>query len=109
MRNVTKKIAATVLVAALAASLDAAAGETNDSSQGVVNINTASSAELEYLPGVGPSTAKKIVAHRENRRFKRPREIIRVRGIGRKTFAKMRPFLTVDGPTTAEKKIRSKK
>ncbi|MFO8070645.1 MAG: helix-hairpin-helix domain-containing protein [Polyangia bacterium] len=109
MRNVTKKIAATVLVAALVASLDAAAGETNDSSQGVVNINTASSAELEYLPGVGPATAKKIVTHRENRRFKRPREIIRVRGVGRKTFAKMRPFLTVDGPTTAKNKIRSPK
>jgi competence protein ComEA len=70
------------------------------SAEGVVNINTASEAQLELLPGVGPSKAKAISRYRSKRKFKATYELIRIRGIGRKTYRKLRSYLTVKGPTT---------
>ena len=67
---------------------------------GMVNIQTASAEQLELLPGIGPSKAAAIVAHREHRAFRRVEDIMRVRGIGRSTFRHLRSMLTVDGPTT---------
>jgi competence protein ComEA len=69
--------------------------------EGVVNINTAGEAELSRLPGIGPSKAAAIIAYRERgRRFRRIEDLLRVRGIGRATFRRLRPMLTVQGPTT---------
>ena len=65
-----------------------------------VNLNTATAAELERLPGVGPARALAIVAYRERRPFRRIQELMRIRGIGRKTFRRLRPMLTLEGPTT---------
>lgn len=65
---------------------------------GVVNINTATAAELETLPGVGPVTAQDIVEYRETHRpFETIEEIQDVPGIGPKTFAGMEEMITV-GP-----------
>lgn len=76
------------------------------SSQGVVNINTASEAQLELLPGIGPSKARAITRYRARRKFKATYELIRIRGIGRKTFRKLRSYLTVKGPTTLTERPR---
>ena len=68
---------------------------------GVVNINTATAEELMRLPGVGPAKANAILALRERiKRFPRVAAIMRVRGIGRKTFARLKPMLSLEGPTT---------
>lgn len=67
---------------------------------GQVNLNTASAEELQRLPGVGPSRAVAIVAYREQHPFRRVEELMRIRGIGRKTFRRLRPMLTLEGPTT---------
>ena len=75
----------------------------------VININTAGEKELSFLPGIGPSKAKAIIAHREKKPFKRPEDIMRVKGIGRKSFTQIRRYLTVSGPTTAKKKIAAPK
>lgn len=61
-----------------------------------LNINTASQRELELLPGVGPKTAERIIAHRRRERFASVEEIMRVRGIGQKKFEKMRRWLRVE-------------
>lgn len=74
--------------------------------QGVININTAEPDQLRLLPGIGPSKAQRIVAYRTRRKFKHTYEIIRVRGIGRKTFQRLKRFLTVQGPTTLKGKAR---
>lgn len=68
----------------------------------IVNINTATEAELIRLPAIGPSRAKAIVALRARLggQFTHIEQIIRVRGIGRKTFRKLAPMLTLQGPTT---------
>lgn len=67
---------------------------------GVVNINDAASEQLELLPGVGPSRAQAIVAFRKTHPFKRVEDLQRIKGIGKKTFARLRPLITIAGPTT---------
>jgi competence protein ComEA len=77
---------------------------------GVVNINTASEEELIRLPGVGPSKAKAILALRKRMgKFNRIENLLRVRGIGRKTLRKLHPMLTLKGETTLTAKKSSKK
>lgn len=68
--------------------------------EGQVNINTASVSELELLPGIGPSIAKRIVDYREKRSFKQRNNIMRIKGVGQKTFAKIKDYLIVEGETT---------
>lgn len=63
-----------------------------------IDLNHATQAELETLPGVGPATAKKIIAYRERRPFKRTAQLQNVRGIGSKTYRKLAPLVTVDEP-----------
>ncbi|GEM_PF-4147565 len=67
---------------------------------GKININTASTAQLELLPGVGPSIAARIVSYRKQHPFKQRNHIMRVKGVGQKTFAKVKDYLDVEGDTT---------
>jgi competence ComEA-like helix-hairpin-helix protein len=63
----------------------------------LVNINTASPAELETLPGIGPALAARIVAHRgQYGRFRRAEHLILVRGISERRFRAMRSYITVE-------------
>jgi comEA protein len=75
-----------------------------DSSAGVVNINTATAKQLSLLPGIGSSKAQAIIGYRSKHEFKKIEELARVKGIGRKTVKKLRSFLTVSGETTLKKK-----
>lgn len=71
-------------------------GKLRSPGEGVVNINTADRGELQRLPGVGPATAEKIIDYRRQiGRFRSPEQLIDVKGIGPKTFEKMRPFVRV--------------
>lgn len=68
---------------------------------GVVNINTASAEELERLPGIGPARARAILELRTRLiQFRRLEDLLRVKGIGRATFRKLRVHLALEGPTT---------
>jgi len=59
----------------------------------------ASEEDLRRLPGVGPSKAKAILELRARLgRFRRPEDLLRVKGIGRKRLARLRPLLVVDPP-----------
>jgi competence protein ComEA len=60
-----------------------------------ININEAAPEELVKLPGIGPSRAEAIVIERKKRRFRRIEDIIRVPGIGRKTFGRIRHSIRV--------------
>lgn len=69
-------------------------GTTGSTSQ--VDLNTATQAELEALPGVGPATAQAILAwRRDHGRFTRVEELQEVDGIGPKTFSRLAPLVTV--------------
>lgn len=60
---------------------------------GKINLNTATKAELMKLPGVGESTAEKIIEYRTNQRFRSPEDIMNIKGIGQKKYEKIAPFL----------------
>jgi len=68
----------------------------------VVNINTASVKELDALPGIGARTAALIVEYRQkNGPFKKIEELMNVRGVGEKSFLKLKAQLTVATPAAA--------
>ncbi len=61
-----------------------------------LNLNTASAAQIATLPGVGPKAAQRIVEHRDkNGGFKKIEELMNVKGIGEKSFLKLKPLNTV--------------
>lgn len=61
-----------------------------------VNLNTATVEELQTLNGVGPATAEKIIAYREeNGRFMKTEDLKNVNGIGDKTYEKLKEEITV--------------
>lgn len=74
------------------------------SEAGVVNLNDASSEQLQLLPGVGPSRAEAIITYRKTHPFKRVDEVTRIRGIGRKSLLRLRSHLTISGPTTLKER-----
>ncbi len=61
-----------------------------------VNINTATQAQLESLPGIGAKAAARILEYRQkNGHFKKVEDLMNVKGIGEKSFLKLKPLLTV--------------
>ena len=102
------------LVAALAFVMTTAAGaaaqsqpEKPQAATKVVNLNTATQADLESLPGIGARTAERILEYRQkNGSFKKIEELMNVKGIGEKSFLKLKPLVTV-GPARPERTATS--
>jgi len=83
---------------AVAAHADSAASGTGPGI--VINVNTASLEELQYLPGVGETRARAILAERKTRGgFKSVDELIEVKGIGATSLERLRPHARVAGKT----------
>ena len=70
---------------------------------GVLNLNQASAAQLDLLPGVGTKAAHSILDYRAKHPFGRPEELVKVKGFGKKRYERLRPFLAVQGPTTLKR------
>jgi competence protein ComEA len=99
--------AATFLIAAYPQAAAAAQGNTSTRSgakpagTGVVNINSASTTDLEALPGIGAKTAARIIEYRQkNGPFKKIEELMNVRGVGEKNFLKLKEQITVAAAKT---------
>jgi competence protein ComEA len=91
-----------LLVAAAALAVD---GQT--SAKGVVNVNTASSEQLQLLPRIGPALSERIMDFREvNGPFKAVEELVAVKGIGERSLEQLKPYVVTEGETTLKEKIR---
>jgi competence protein ComEA len=72
---------------------------------GKVNINTASVEQLQALPGVGPKLAARIVDYRtKSGAFRATQDLMNVKGVGEKNFAKLEQWLVVGEPAKAAAK-----
>ena len=66
-----------------------------------VELNTATAAELRTLPGVGERTAQRIIEYREEHGgFEKIEDLMNIRGIGERTFLRLRPLIRVDPPVS---------
>lgn len=83
----------------LNASTQAAQAEAQAASKATVNLNLATLDQLETLPGIGRKTAERIIEHRtKNGNFKKIEELMNVKGIGEKSFLKLKPMIVVTPP-----------
>ena len=77
----------------------APAGQASAAATTLVNLNTATAAQLETLPGIGKATAERILEYRQkNGGFKKAEELMNVRGVGEKSFLKLKTLITVSMP-----------
>lgn len=62
----------------------------------LININTAGADQLVKLPRIGEKIAQRIIEFRKkNGKFKKPADLMKVKGIGEKTFARLEKLITV--------------
>ena len=98
-------LGAIAFCAALAFTTPAAASQQQPqgaaASKSALNINTATVEQLETLPGIGRRTAERILEHRSKAGgFKRIEELMNVKGIGEKSFLKLKPLIVGPPPKT---------
>jgi len=97
MKNIIiKGLALSVILGLFVFPLMAQQAQTGKAPSEKINLNTATLEELQKLPRIGPKVAQRIIDFRkQNGNFKKIEEIMKVRGIGEKTFARMKDMLSV--------------
>jgi competence protein ComEA len=101
---VTGLLPAAVAVAGLAFASPALAAFTTKKALGPndrIDLNRASTVELMRLPGVGQKKAQAIVALRSRQPFRKPEDVVAVKGLGAAWFAKVKAHLVVGAPLGA--------
>ena len=103
----SRALFATLMIVCLSAagatvSAQNAAAKPAAAAAAVVNLNTATVSQIATLPGIGDKTAERIVEYREkNGGFKKVEELMNVKGIGEKSFLKLKALITVGDPKSA--------
>ena len=100
MTRIMMAAIAAIALSATAASAQARASAPKPTATAAapVNLNTATAEQLATIPGVGAKTAERIIEYRQkNGGFKKIEDLMSVKGIGEKSFLKMKPLITVVG------------
>ena len=105
IRNSTRRGWLSALALACALLVSAAAGAADSAPlSGLVNVNTATPQQLQLLPGIGEARAHALVALRKQRGgFGSLDELKDVKGIGDAGLERMRPYVKLEGKTTAKR------
>jgi competence protein ComEA len=78
-----------------------------EAQSGKVNVNTATAQELTLLPRVGGSIAKRIIEFRtQHGQFQKAEDLMLVKGIGKKMYEQLKPYIVLAGPTTLNTDVR---
>lgn len=111
MQMVSRKISiAHILILCLALAIgpvSALAQKSGPASNEKIDLNSATAKQLQSLPGIGPTTANRIIEHRTKvGKFDRIEEIINIKGMGEKKFQKIKDRLVVHSeiPKAADRK-----
>ena len=111
MRKSHLIVLAVILIASISTSAMAAEAQPVPvpTATGVVNINTADTAQLALLPRVGVKAAQRIADYRkEHGNFRKTSDLMQVKGFGEKSFQRLSAYVTVEGKTTLTAKIHIK-
>ena len=96
-----------ILAVATLCSFSPAWANTKKPPEHPINLNTATSEQLQQVPGIGPVTAEKILKMRKlHGPFKSVNELRAIKGIGPKRLSKMKPYLTVNSDPPEKKTVK---